>query len=195
MPLRIVSFISAVILFAWAPAASAQTWSAVGFNGSVDEADTSIHVFGSNGAVAIRSSARGTLNVRYPVQTLRDLLVGQDGDCPDMRVSLRDTGPGARVIVRFVAMDIFPGGGFANPEGTLTVLGEIDSDTLRPIPDPNQYRSASVCLATTAPGIENLIDYSFFAYFVDVQLIKTTAGANPGLRSLQICPSQDFCDP
>jgi hypothetical protein len=30
---------------------------------------------------------------------------------------------------------------------------------------------------------------------VDVQLIKTAATAHPGLMSLQICPSQDFCDP
>ena len=84
-------FVSAVILLAWVPVASAQTWSALGFNGNVDEADTSMHVFGSNGAVAIKSGARGTLNLRYPVQTLADRLVGQEGDCPDLRVALRDT--------------------------------------------------------------------------------------------------------
>jgi len=46
-----------------------------------------------------------------------------------------------------------------------------------------------------SPGSEFVFDKAFFTYYVDVQLIKTTATANPGLMSLQICPSQDFCDP
>jgi hypothetical protein len=35
---------------------------------------------------------------------------------------------------------------------------------------------------------EFLFDLSSFTYYVDVQLIRTTATANPGLMSLQICP-------
>jgi hypothetical protein len=184
------SLLSAIIVLAWAPVASAQ-WSAAGVTGIVDEADLNIHSFNSTGSVSIKSSvASGTLDIRYPVQTLPNLLIPQPLDCTDMRVNLRDTGPGARVIVRFMALSIFPGSGTQ-----LTSLAEIDSDTRPPVGDPNQYRSYSVCLNNLSPGSEHLIDYSFFAYYVDVQLIKTAAGANPGLMSLQICNSQDACDP
>jgi hypothetical protein len=188
---RLTSFVSAVIVFAWAPVASAQIWSAAGATGAVDESGTSIYVFGSNGAVAIRSSvAGGTLTVRYPVQTVPDLLVPQESDCPEMRVNLRDTGPGARVIVRLMALSIFPGS-----DTQVTSLARIDSDTRPPVGDPNQYRSYAVCLNNSSPGSEFLFHKAFFTYYVDVQLIKTAATAHPGLMSLQICPSQDFCDP
>jgi hypothetical protein len=188
---RLTSFISAVIVLACAPAASAQDiWSAVGATGIVDELDTSIYVFGSNGAVAIKSAvASGTLNLRYPVQTLPDLLVPQPADCPDMRVNLRDTGPGARVIVRFMALMIFPGS-----PNELTTLGVIDSNSRPPDADPNAYRAYRTCL-TTLPDGEFLIDRAFFTYFVDVELTKTNASAHPGLLSVQICPAADRCDP
>ena len=187
MARKFVSFLSAVLVFAWAPAASAQIWSAPGFTGIVDEADTSMHVFGSNGAVAIRSSARGTLNLRYPVQTLPDRLAGL---CLPLRVNFRDTGAGARVIIEVVRLGISPG----LPENSLLPLGGIDSDGAEPSGDPNRYRSGQICI-DHQPDEEFLIDYALYAYFVDVQLIKTTATANPGLLSLQICPSRDRCDP
>jgi hypothetical protein len=65
----------------------------------------------------------------------------------------------------------------------LTSLGQIDSTTLPAISDPTQYRSARVCLTPSA-GSEFLFDYSFFTYYVDVQLIKSSASANPGLLSV-----------
>jgi len=193
MPQRLTSLISAVIVFAWASVASAQSqiWSAAGVTGAVDEADTKIHVFNSTGSVAINSSVvTGTLDIRFPVQTLPNLLLPQQGDCAELRVNLRDTGPGARVIVRLMALSIFPGSGTR-----LTTLGQIDSDTRPPVGDATLYRSYAACLVKTPPDSEFLIDYAFFSYYVDVQLIKTRASANPGLMSLQICPAQDACDP
>jgi hypothetical protein len=180
-------FISTMIVIAWAPVASAQDWAAAGFTGSVDEADTSIHVFGSNGAVAIRSSvARGTLNVRYQVHDMPvEFNPPELGDCTEIRANLRDTGPGARVIVRLMRLGI---GGEA-PVGELTLLAEIDSDTF-PSAAQNRYVMHRACLNVDPAA--NLTD---FTYFVDAQLIKTTATANPGLLSLQVCRSQDFCDP
>ena len=182
---------AAVVLLAWAADASAQQqgiWSAAGLTGIVDEEDTSIYRFNDTGSVSVRTSvARATLNLRYPVQTAPDLLIPQQGDCPEMRVRLRDTGAGARVIVRLMQLGSGLGRG-------LTSLGQIDSDTL-PLPtDPTQYRSARVCLNPSS-GSEFVFDYAFFTYYVDVQLIKTEAAANPGLSTLQICPSQDACDP
>jgi hypothetical protein len=188
-----LSSIWAAVIIAGSPVLFGQTriWSAAGITGIVDDADLSIHSFNSTGSVSIKSSvAAGTLDIRFPVQTLPDLLPPQPGDCVDMRVNLRDTGPGARVIVRLRALSIFPGSGTR-----LSTLATIDSDTLPPINDPTQYRPASRCVNNPPPGVESIIDYAFYAYYVDAQLIKTTASANPGLMSVQICPAEDACDP
>jgi hypothetical protein len=182
----LVAVVSAVIVFAWAPDASAQFWSTPGFVGIVDEADTSIHAFGSNGAVAIRSAvARGTLNLRYPVQggVPGEFFPPDSGDCTQIRAMLRDTGRGARVIVRLMRLSI--GGDLVL--GELSSIAEIDSDTR--LPSGNRYSRYSACL-TEHPGA-----FGDYAYFVDVQLIKTSATANPGLMSLQICNNEDACEP
>ena len=181
----------AAVVLASTPIVFAQIWSAAGITGSVDEADLNIYTFNSTGSVSIRSAvATGTLDIRFPVQAVPDLLAPQAGDCPEMRVNLRDTGPDARVIVRLMALSIFPGSGTQ-----LTTLATIDSDTRPPVGDATQYRSYAACLTRTPPGNEFIFDKAFFTYYVDAQLIKTAASANPGLMSVQICPSQDACDP
>jgi hypothetical protein len=189
MAQRPASLIAPVIVFAFASVASAQIWSAPGVTGIVDEADQNIHSFNTTGSVSMKSSARGTLDIRFPVQTVENLLVPQQGDCPEMRVVLRDTGPNARVIVRFMRLGV---GGEALV-GQLNSLGAIDSNSIPPGADPTEYRSFRVCL--TVPDGELLIDYASFSYYVEAQLSKTSASANPGLKSVQICPSQDACDP
>jgi hypothetical protein len=174
-----------------ASVASAQIWSAAGITGVVDEAALGSFQFNSTGSVSIKSSVgKGTLEIRYPVQAVPDFLVPQQGDCPEMRVNLRDTGADARVIVRLVALSIFPGSG-----NRATALAQIDSDTREPAADPSQYRPYATCITKTSPGSEFLFDKAFFTYYVEVQLIKAAAAANPGLMSVQICPSQDACEP
>jgi hypothetical protein len=190
---RTLRSLLAIIGITAAPVVLAQTriWSAAGVTGIVDEADLGIHSFNSTGSVSIRSSvSAGTLDIRFPVQTVPDLLPPQPGDCAEMRVNLRDTGPGARVIVRLMALSIFPGSGTQ-----LTTLAAIDSDTRPPVGDATQYRSYKTCLENTSPGSEDIFDMAFFSYYVEAQLIKTMASANPGLMSVQICPAQDACDP
>jgi hypothetical protein len=107
--------------------------------------------------------------------------VPQEGDCPELRANLRDTGPGARVIARLMRLGI---GGEA-VVGELTSIAEIDSDTF-PSATSDRYITHRACLYGE-PG--PIVD---FTYYVDVQLIKTTATANPGLMSLQICPVTRF---
>src|SRR5215212_6060441 len=144
-----------------------------------------------HGSVSIDSSvASGALDIRFPVQDVPDLLIPQQGDCPEIRANLRDTGSGARVIVRLMALSIFPGSGTQT-----TALAQIDTNALPAAGDPDEYRSYRTCIPHTPPGSEFLIDKAFFTYYIDAQLIKTAATANPGLMSVQICPSQDACDP
>src|SRR4051812_36666351 len=194
MPKIRTSLITALLVTAWAAGAGAQPpsiWSAAAVTGTVDEAGLNIYQFNSTGSASIKSSvSSGTLDLRFPVQTLPDLLMPQQGDCPELRVNLRDTGAGARVVVRLMALSIFPGSGTA-----LTSLGVIDSNATAMSGDPTQYRTYRTCLNTPSPGSEFLIDRAFFAYYVDAELTKSTPSANPGLMSVQICPSQDACEP
>jgi hypothetical protein len=193
MPRRVRSFLAMLIIFAAASVAAADSgiWSAAGVTGIVDEAGLSIYKFNSTGSVSIKSSVNsGALEIRYPVQTVPDLLIPQQGDCPELRVNLRDTGAGARVLVRLMALSIFPGSGTQ-----VTSLAEIDSDATSAPGGATEYRSYRTCISRLPPGSEYLFDKAFFSYYVEAQLTKSTATANPGLMSLQICPSQDRCDP
>jgi hypothetical protein len=176
-------FVSAVIVLTWAPVASAQLRSAAGIDGNVDEEDLSIYRFNDTGSVSIKSSVtRGTLNIRFQIGEFS--WVRQDGDCPELRANLRDTGAGARVIVRLMRLGI---GGEA-PVGELTVIAAIDSDASA-IPPSTRYVPHRVCI----PG--DPLSPVEYTYFIDAQLIKTNSTANPGLMSVQLCRSQDFCDP
>jgi hypothetical protein len=189
MPHKLIPLGSLVLVLASAPVAFAQqpipvgTWSAPGLTGSVDEADLSIHRFNDTGSVSIKSGvASGTLNLRYPIGAFT--FVPQEGDCPELRANLRDTGAGARVIVRLMRLAI---GGEAGVGG-LKVLAGIDSDRF-PGAASDQYLTYRACLASDVGHVQE------YTYYVDVQLIKTASTGNPGLMSLQICPSQDACDP
>jgi hypothetical protein len=180
---RLMWFVSAVIVLTWAPVASAQLRSAAGIDGNVDEEDLSIYRFNDTGSVSIKSSvARGTLNVRFQVGEFT--WVRQDGDCPELRANLRDTGSGARVIVRLMRLGI---GGEA-PVGELTSIAEIDTDASL-IPPSTRYVTHRVCI----PG--DALAPVDFTYYIDAQLIKGNANGNPGLMSVQLCRSQDSCDP
>jgi hypothetical protein len=188
------SFISAVIILVWAPAASAQVpadiWSAAGVTGTIDEADLNIHQFNSTGSVSIKSSVgSGTLDIRFPVQTMPNHFAPA-GACTELRAQLRDTGPGARVIVRLMQLGVRSG-----LEGQLTSLGGIDTDRtqrLSALNQPDQYATYRACLNV---GTDRPFDFAFFTYYVEAQLIKTTAGGNPGLMTVQICHTEEQCEP
>jgi hypothetical protein len=186
-----LSLASLVLVLPSALVASGEIWSAAGVTAIVDEEDLTIHRFNNTGSVSIKPTvASGTLDLRFPVHDMEDLLIPQQGDCPEIRANLRDTGAGARVIVRLMALSIFPGSGTQ-----LTTLAQIDTNTSPAAGGPTDYRSFRTCILSTPPASEFLIDKAFFTYYVEAQLIKTTATANPGLMSVQICPSQDRCDP
>jgi hypothetical protein len=188
------SVIAAAFIAAWAPAASAQVpadiWSAAGVTGAIDEADLNIHQFNTSGSVSIKSSvASGTLDIRYPVQTMPNH-VAPAGACTELRAVLRDTGPGARVIVRLMQLGVHSGF-----EGQLTSLGGIDSDKtprLTALNQPDQYASYRTCLNV---GSDRPFDFAMFTYYVEAQLIKTTSGGNPGLMAVQICHTDEQCEP
>lgn len=172
-----------------AAAASAQQsniWTQLGNTGSVDEADASVYVFHNTGSVAIKSGvSKATLDIRYSIAA--NGYYGYQGPaiddpenwegptpCVQLRASLRDTGPGARVIVTLKQMDIF--------SGEITALGRIDSDVYN-LPSTD-YIVYTECMNVP---VDFPFDFRFFAYFIDAQLIKTSSSANPGLKLVQLC--------
>ena len=194
---RLTWGISAALVLAWAPAMLAQfvvedIWSAAGATGIVDEADRDIYQFNSTGSVSIKSSvASGTLDIRFPVQTM-PAHDAPAGACTQLRALLRDTGPGVRVVVRLMQLGIKSGF-----DGQLTSLGQIDTDTsqrLSRLNEPLAYAQYRTCLnvPTGRP-----FDFQFFTYYVEAQLIKTAAGGNPGpgLMAVQICHTEEQCEP
>jgi hypothetical protein len=192
---RFTRSISALLALAWAPAISAQLrdiWSAAGVTGIVDEADLRIHQLNVSGSVSIRQSVpRGTLDVRFPVQTMPGHSApGGGSDCTELRAVLRDTGASARVTVRLMQLGISGG-----HEGELTSLGEIDSDTSirwSNLDQPDQFGQYRACL-NVDPSFP--FDFALFPYYVDAQLIKTAKDGNPGLMAVQICHTNEQCEP
>ena len=188
--------LSAAIVLASARAASAQfttsdVWSAAGVTGVVDEADRSMVQFNSTGSVSIKSSVTsGTLDLRYQVHTMPSHEVANQSDCTEMRAVLRDTGAGARVILRLMRLDI------RDRTGQLTSLGGIDSNTSvrwNRLGEPTAYALYSACL--NVPDTGQPFDFAFYTYYVDAQLIKSTSTANPGSMAVQICHTNEHCEP
>lgn len=197
MTKKLTLTISALIALAWAPALSAQledVWSAAGVTGIVDEADLNTHAFNSTGSVSIKSSvASGTLDIRFPVHVMPNHLAPA-GACTELSAVLRDTGPGVRVLVSLVELGVKSGF-----EGQRTVRGQIDSDTTprtSRLNEPLAYGRYRTCINVPSGSFQPF-DFQFFTYYIEAQLIKTVAGGNPGpgLMSVQICHTDEACEP
>jgi hypothetical protein len=156
-------------------------WTAAGVTGIVDDSSAAIRVFNNTGSVSIKGSvANGTLEIRFPVQTL-PVTATPNGACVQMRARLRDTGDGAQVIVRLMRLDI--------TTGTLRSVGEIDTDK-EPLLAGNHYSVYQTCL-----NVPNAFpfDVAQFAYYVQAELIKSSPAGNPGLMVVQICNPDEAC--
>ena len=194
MATRLPWCISAVFLVASASAVRAQVpdiWSAAGVTAIVDSEDRSIYQTNTSGSIQIKSDvAAGTLDIRFPVQTM-PAHTAPAGACTELRGLLRDTGSGARVIVRLMQLGIKSGF-----DGQLTVLGEIDTNTTprnTHLDEPTSYAQYKTCIPVPAGGVP--FDFSFFNYYVEAQLIKSNSSGNPGLKSVQICHTDEQCEP
>ena len=159
-----------------------QYWSVVASTGIADESSISKVSFADAGSAFFKSSATGTIQLRYPVIPSGELEKIKNGEsegffCLD--VIYRDTGPGSRVIVRLLSTD----GEF------LTEHMTFNSDTLPPTGtayESNGNMGDPVC------GSPDFFNTTSRAYFVEVRLTKTTSTANPGVRVIKILDSQQF---
>jgi hypothetical protein len=162
-------------------------WTTIAATGIVDEADIGIHVFNNTGTVSIREAvSSATLDLRYPVPTLAFNDTAPVRGCVQLRARLRDTGAGARVIVRLLRVTL--------DNGVQRSLGDIDSDE-QPLFAGNEYAMHQTCINVPSDSADFPIDTALHAYYVHAQLIKTTAAANPGLMAIQLCLPEDTCQP
>jgi hypothetical protein len=161
-----------------AQASGPHFWSVVGSTGIADESSTGLISFSDTGSVSIRSSiASGTAQLRYPVLPVGELANFHSGDnafCLD--VDYRDTGAGSRVIVSLKSVD--------GEEPTVTHL-TFDSNAFPSM--GTAYGFNHVCGPVNSDGNEMFTFQTLArAYYVDVQLVKGSSTANPGLKKIMI---------
>jgi hypothetical protein len=104
--------------------------------------------------------------MRYNV-VATDGLFGTDG--VELAVWFRDNGPDARVVIRLKRYSL--------SSGETTTLLTFDSNEFR-AHDDFQFRLVSIC-----PLRFNFFD---FAYFLDVQLTKSSTAGSPALGIMQL---------
>src|SRR6185503_19977957 len=138
------------------------------------------------GSVFIRSSiASVTAQLRYPVVPVGDLANFHSGDnalCLD--VDYRDTGAGSRVLVSLKSV--------GGEEPTVTHL-TFDSNAFPATGSTYLFRH--VCGPMNSDG-NPMFRFDTFAraYYVDVQLVKSSSTANPGVKKIMIATA-DFVGP
>lgn len=167
-------------------------WSAAGNTGIVDEAGALLYEFNGTGSVAIKTSvASGNLEIRYPVPLMQFAFrppFDPNSDGPDPRITLRarlrDTGAGARVVVRLRELNL--------NTGALRTLATYDSDSTT---NPS-LPSTSYFLYTTYLNVPHTFEFDYVnhAYYVEAQLTKSSSSANPGLMAVQICNPAAACE-
>jgi hypothetical protein len=158
-------------------------WTTIGATGDVDEADVSKVLKHDTGSIALKSSVVGRAVVRYNVVAVGGLENDDDPAEPEPSYSMglnalvRDTGPTARVIVRLRQMN--------RETGALTTLATLDSDGWDSFAD-DQYHRRGVIIRRSPGDLVLGLDFVENAYFVEVELIKTAASGNPGLKAIAI---------
>jgi len=162
--------------------AFSQSWSAIGAVGIADESSVGLISFSDTGSVSIRSSvATGTAQLRYPVVAVGELeqpaSATNGGTVFCFRLAVRDTGPGARVLVTLKSLVL--------TSGEVLTHGTFDSDAAGLA--SADYNTIDFCHLTDGRGGE-LTDFfsAGESYYVDVKLIKSSSAGNPGLKSVAI---------
>lgn len=140
-------------------------WTTVGSAGIVDELDTRLVAF-DLGTATLRPNFVGTLNLRYNIVAV-DGLFGAPG--AELGVRFRDNGARAQVVVQLKSYNL--------ETGVTTTLLTLDSNNF---PARANYQLQTV--------VDCSLRFNFFdfAYFMDVELRKTTTAGSPALAIIQL---------
>jgi hypothetical protein len=183
----LAGFVVALTASAAAQTFATGVWSAAGNSGAVDSTQQSVYQTNGTGSVQVKSNATGTIVLRYNVSGMPRVFrqpYDPEDDGPDQRIQLmarlRDTGAGARVVVRLRELNL--------ATGSLRTLALINSDNS--FSSGTEYFNEIVYLSVDE---EFQFDYWRFAYYIEAELSKTTATANPGLMAVQVCNPAGAC--
>lgn len=164
----LVAALSIVSLSMLARPSFANPWTSVGSAGIVDESDTELVDF-NNGIASTLSSAPApsTLNLRYNIVLMDSLVEG--GTHLSLQTRYRDNGSGAQVRLKLKSYGLF--------NGLTNILGEFDSNTFS---SSSNYQWNSECFDIPPLDLYN------YAYFLDVELIKSSTSGTPSLGVIQL---------
>ncbi len=143
-------------------------WTAVGSDGTVDEADLNAVALSSNTAAIKSTTAAAVVEIRYNIVATAGLF---GGECSAKTLVARfaDNGNSSRVIIRLHTFNI--------RTGVSSVLATMDSNTF----PPSNVAHAEFVSFTGEFNFETNI------YYIEVQLMKTGTSGNPLIRGLQVC--------
>lgn len=143
-------------------------WTAVGSDGTVDEADLGVVALSSNTAAIKPATVAASVEIRYNIVATEGLF---GGECSAKTLVARfaDNGNSARVIIRLHTFNI--------RTGVSSVLATMDSNTF---PPSNVAHAESV-------SFTGEFNFETNIYYIEVQLMKTGTSGNPLIRGLQIC--------
>ncbi|BAC89829.1 hypothetical protein [Gloeobacter violaceus] len=151
--------------------AQAAPWTAAASTGVVDEEDLQL-ISANEGRVEVIGSAPvpATLNLRYNIVAL-DELVNLTSTSPiDLRARYRDNGSNARVELRLKAYNY--------ETGVTTTLFNFDSNAF---PANSSYQTQTECFFLGAP-----LDFTQNVYFIDALLTKSSSGGTASLATIAL---------
>jgi hypothetical protein len=154
------------------------SWQAIGATGAPDETSGSRILLQDNGWVEIRPEIASTsVKLRYNIPPLDGLKGFPDEPYSGyvIRVHARDNGPAARVIITIKEMTW--------GTGTVRSLGQIDSDRFEP---GEETFWGSGLLRDAGGGIMKYFRPYHYAYWAEVQLIRTAPEGRPGIQALAV---------
>jgi hypothetical protein len=164
------------------PYAFDQTWSAIGSVGILDPSSAGTVAFSDTGSVFIKSSiSSATAHLRYPVTAVGELEKSASettgGTMFCLRLAVRDTGSGSRVLVSLKSVGL--------ASGQVLTHGTFDTDAAGLA--STAYTLVDFCHLGDGHG-GPLTDFfsASQSYYVDVVLMKSSSTANPGFKSVAI---------
>jgi len=155
--------------------ANAQVWT-----GSTGSASTSGWKISGPSVFLNSSLSSATVNLRYNVLPVHDLIKPLDpaapGQCRQLLVRFLDNGSAARVYVTLRRMDV--------RTGQITTLLTFDSNTVAA--SSSFQRRGGFCNAFEFDFADAQDDAGSGVYYIEVQLIKTSSAGNPGVSAISI---------
>ncbi|UFP94837.1 hypothetical protein [Gloeobacter morelensis] len=149
--------------------AQAAPWTAAGSTGVADEEDLQL-VSANEGRIEVAGSVAGpaTLNLRYNIVALDELVNLDNTSYTRLTARFRDNGNNARVELRLKSYNL--------ATGVTSTLANFDSNAH---PANSNYQQQGLCIPPAT------LDFSQNVYFIDALLTKSSSSGTPSLGAIK----------